>query len=150
LCNGWIDGQSATYDDGYFLTRFTPRRRKSNWSEINRTRAQELIAEGRMAPRGLAQVEAAKVDGRWDAAYPSSSTATLPKDLRRALKASPKAAALFDRLTRPNRWAVIYGLAIVKRDDTRVRKIANVIAMLECGQTSFSGLRRINKTHRRY
>ena len=137
LCHGWIDGQAAKYNDAYFLTRFTPRRPRSNWSEVNRSRALELIAEGRMTLAGMARIEAAKADGRWDAAYAPPSTATVPNDLREALDASPEAAPIFEALSRPSRWAVLYGLATVKKAETRARKIAAIIAMLERGETGF-------------
>jgi uncharacterized protein YdeI (YjbR/CyaY-like superfamily) len=135
LCHGWIDGQAAKYDAAYFLTRFTPRRARSIWSEVNRRRVQDLIAQGRVTAAGLAQVEAAKADGRWRAAYAPPSTATVPEDLRRALDAHPDAARAFETLPRSSRWTIIYGLATVKRIETRQRKIAATVAALLRGET---------------
>jgi uncharacterized protein YdeI (YjbR/CyaY-like superfamily) len=135
LCHGWIDGQLDKYDDASWLIRFTPRKPRSKWSAINRTRALELIAEGRMEPAGLAQVDAAKADGRWDVAYAPASTAEVPADLQAALDANPAAAAFFATLTGANRYAILYRIGAVKRADTRARKIAGFVAMLERGET---------------
>jgi uncharacterized protein YdeI (YjbR/CyaY-like superfamily) len=135
LCHGWIDGQLDRYDDASWLIRFTPRKPRSKWSEINRTRALELIAEGLMRPAGIAQVDAAKADGRWDVAYAPASTAEVPADLQAALDASPSAAAFFATLTGANRYAILYRIGAVKRADTRARKIADFVAMLERGET---------------
>jgi uncharacterized protein YdeI (YjbR/CyaY-like superfamily) len=135
LCHGWIDGQLDAYDDRYFLIRFTPRRRASKWSRNNRDRAAALIADGRMRPGGLARIEAAKADGRWDAAYAPASTATVPADLQAALDASPKAATFFATLTGANRYAILYRIGAVKRAETRARKIVDYVAMLERGET---------------
>jgi uncharacterized protein YdeI (YjbR/CyaY-like superfamily) len=135
LCHGWIDGQLHPYDESCWLVRFTPRKPRSKWSQKNRDRAEQLIAEGRMAPRGLAEVEAAKADGRWDAAYPSASRAEVPADLRAALDANPRAAAFFATLTGANRYAVLYRIGAVKRPETRARKIAEFVAMLERHET---------------
>jgi len=99
LCHGWIDGQIDKYDEAWFLTRFTPRKRTSKWSENNRKRAAQLVADGRVAPAGLAEIEAAKADGRWDTAYAPASTAGEPEDLTAALDAVPEARAFFDTLT---------------------------------------------------
>lgn len=135
LCHGWIDGQLDKYDNAHWLIRFTPRKAKSKWSQINRTRALQLIEEGRMRQPGLRQVEAAKADGRWDAAYAAASTAQVPADLQAALDGSPKAAAFFATLTGTNRYAILYRIGAVKRPETRVRKIADFVAMLERGET---------------
>jgi uncharacterized protein YdeI (YjbR/CyaY-like superfamily) len=135
LCHGWIDGQLDKYDDTYWLTRFTPRKARSKWSQVNRTRAAELIEAGRMGPRGLAQIEAAKADGRWDAAYAPASKAEVPPDLQAALDESPQAAAFFATLTGANRYAILYRIGAVKKPETRARKIAGFIAMLERGET---------------
>jgi uncharacterized protein YdeI (YjbR/CyaY-like superfamily) len=135
LCHGWIDGQQDRSDDHYWLTRFTPRKPRSKWSEINRTRAIELIAEGRMRPRGLVEVEAAKADGRWDTAYAPPSTATVPGDLAIALAANPLAEAFFATLTGANRYAILYRISAVKKAETRARKIAAFVTMLERGET---------------
>ena len=135
LCNGWIDGQLDKYDADYFLVRFTPRTARSKWSQVNRKRALELSEEGRMRPRGQAQVAAAKADGRWEAAYAPASKATVPPDLQAALEASPGAAVFFDTLTGANRYAILYRIGAVKRPETRARKIAEFVAMLERGET---------------
>ena len=135
LCHGWIDGQLHPYDAACWLIRFTPRKRASKWSAKNRARALELVAERRMQPRGLAAVEAAKADGRWDAAYAPASTAEVPIDLQAALDASPAAAAFFATLTGANRYAILYRIGAVKKADTRARKIADYVAMLERGDT---------------
>jgi uncharacterized protein YdeI (YjbR/CyaY-like superfamily) len=134
LCNGWIDGQLDKYDDTYWLVRFTPRKARSKWSQVNRTRATELIDAGRMRASGLAQVEAARADGRWDAAYAPASKAEVPADLRAALDESPKAAAFFATLRGANRYAILYRIGAAKKPETRARKIANFIAMLERGE----------------
>ncbi|HMI20678.1 MAG TPA: YdeI/OmpD-associated family protein [Sphingomonas sp.] len=135
LCHGWIDGQLHPYDDACWLIRFTPRKARSKWSEKNRVRAQQLIAEGRLSPRGLAEIRSAQADGRWDAAYAPASTAAVPDDLRTALAASPQAAAFFATLTGANRYAILYRIGAVKKAETRARKIADYVAMLERGET---------------
>lgn len=131
LCHGWIDGQAAKYDELHYLTRFTPRRRRSNWSQINRARAQVLIEEGRMRPTGLEQIRRAKEDGRWDAAYAPPSRATLPADLRAALESAPGAVESFELLNRAERWSELYGLATARKPDTRVRRITDLVAKLQ-------------------
>jgi uncharacterized protein YdeI (YjbR/CyaY-like superfamily) len=140
LCHGWIDGQQDRNDEASWLVRFTPRRRTSRWSEINRTRALDLIEAGRMQPAGFAEIEAARFDGRWDAAYPPASTAQVPHDLQAALDASPKAAAVFATTKRTGRYAIIYRISTVKRLETRARLIAEFIVSLvseraQTGQT---------------
>ena len=135
LCHGWIDGQLNKYDDHHWLVRFTPRTRGSKWSEVNRTRAIELTAEERMRPAGLDQIEAAKADGRWTAAYAPASTAEVPPDLATALAASPEASAFFATLKGANRYAILYRIGAVKKVETRARKIAEFVAMLERGET---------------
>ncbi len=135
LCHGWIDGQLDKYDDTHWLVRFTPRKPRSKWSEVNRTRALQLIEEGQMSKTGLAQVNAARADGRWNAAYAPASTAEVPPDLQEALDQSPRAAAFFATLTGANRYAILYRISAVKKPDTRARKIAAYIAMLERGET---------------
>ena len=134
LCNGWIDGQLGKYDNVSWLVRFTPRKKASKWSEVNRARALELTAAGRMRPAGLAEVNAAKADGRFDAAYAPASTAQPPPDLQAALDASPKAAAFFATLAGANRYAVIYRVSTAKRLETRQKTIARFVAMLERGE----------------
>lgn len=135
LCHGWIDGQLAKYDDSYWLVRFTPRKARSKWSQINKRRATELIGEGRMRPSGLAQIEAAKADGRWAPAYAPASSATVPPDLQDALNGNPKAARFFATLKGANRYAILYRIGSVKRPETRARKVAEYVAMLERCET---------------
>lgn len=135
LCHGWIDGQLGKYDERCWLIRFTPRKPRSKWSEVNRKRALELISAGRMQAGGLAQIEAAKANGCWDAAYAPASKAQVPPDLKAALEQSPKAAAFFGTLTGANRYAILYRIGAVKKAETRERKIAEFVAMLERGET---------------
>lgn len=135
LCHGWIDGQLAQYDAQCWLIRFTPRRARSKWSELNRRRAIELMDAGKMTAAGLAEVEAAKADGRWDAAYAPASRATVPPDLQAALDANKKAARFFATLTGANRYAVLYRIGAAKKAETRARTIERFIAMLERGET---------------
>jgi uncharacterized protein YdeI (YjbR/CyaY-like superfamily) len=135
LCHGWIDGQLDAFDDHYWLIRFTPRKPRSKWSELNRKRAAQLLEEGRMRPAGLAQIENAKADGRWDVAYAPASRAEPPPDLAAALEANPKAAAFFTTLTGANRYAILYRIGAVKTPEARARKIAQFVAMLERGET---------------
>jgi uncharacterized protein YdeI (YjbR/CyaY-like superfamily) len=135
LIHGWIDGQLGAYDDDYFLIRFTPRRGKSKWSKLNCQRAERLISDRRLAPAGLAEIEAAKADGRWEAAYLSQSAAVIPDDLRKALAASPAAQDFFDRLDSANRYAILYRLHHVKSAATRTVRLAKFITMLEAGET---------------
>ena len=135
LCHGWIDGQLDRYDDEAFLVRFTPRRLRSKWSEVNRERALALIEAGRMRSAGLAQVEAAKAGGRWDAAYAPASRAEVPPDLAAALAENPQAAAFFASLTGANRYAILYRIADAKRSETRARRIAAFVQMLARGET---------------
>lgn len=131
LAHGWIDGQKRSGDDpDVWLQRFVPRRRRSIWSQVNRDHAERLIAEGRMTPRGLAEVEAAKADGRWDAAYAPPSTAEVPDDLAAALDSVPGARAFFDALDSRNRYAVLHRVATARRPETRARRIEQYAAML--------------------
>ncbi|HEU0098700.1 MAG TPA: YdeI/OmpD-associated family protein [Allosphingosinicella sp.] len=135
LCHGWIDGQLDRYDEESWLVRFTPRKAGSKWSQVNAKRAEALAAAGRMTPVGLAEMEAARADGRWAAAYAPQSRAEVPEDLRAALEASPKAAAFFATLKGANRYAILYRIGAVKKPETRARKIAEFVAMLERGET---------------
>ena len=135
LCHGWIDGQLDKYDDRCWLIRFTPRKPRSKWSEVNRNRALELIEAGRMRPAGFTQVAAAKNNGRWEDAYAPASRAQVPQDLQAALDLNPQAATFFASLTGANRYAVLHRIGAVKRPDTRARKIASFVAMLERGET---------------
>lgn len=134
LCFGWIDGQAKSFDEQWYLQRFTPRRARSKWSQINRAKAEALIEKGAMQAAGLREVERAKADGRWDAAYPSPSKIEVPDDLRAALDASPAAAEAFARLDATNRYAILYRLHDAKRADTRARRIEQFVAMLARGE----------------
>jgi uncharacterized protein YdeI (YjbR/CyaY-like superfamily) len=127
---GWIDGQRRSLDDDSFLQRLTPRRARSNWSMKNRKHAERLIAEGVMEPSGLAQVTAAKADGRWDRAYAGSADMVFPEDFRAALRAAPAAEARFATLRQSERFAIYYKVQDAKRADTRARRIAAAIAAL--------------------
>jgi len=131
LCYGWIDGQKKSYDDSSWLQKFTPRGPKSIWSQINREKVQALIANGRMKPSGLRAVEAAQMDGRWQAAYASQSKATVPADLQTALDANPEAKLFFATLNSANRYAILYRVEQAKRAETRAKKIQELVAMLE-------------------
>ncbi len=137
LCFGWIDGQKAPLDASFFLQRFTPRGARSIWSQRNRDHIDRLIAAGRMRPAGLAEVERAKADGRWDAAYAGQASAEVPEDLRAALDAEPRAAGLFAELDSTNRYAILFRVTNVKRAETRARKIAEYVAMLARGETLY-------------
>jgi uncharacterized protein YdeI (YjbR/CyaY-like superfamily) len=130
LCYGWIDGQAAPFDDSFWLQRFTPRGPRSKWSQINCARAERLIESGRMQPAGLAAVEAARQDGRWEQAYAPPSTATVPADLQEALDNNPAAAEFFATLNGSNRYAVLYRIQDAKRAETRARRIAKLVEML--------------------
>lgn len=134
LCYGWIDGQKRAFDDSWWLQHFTPRGPRSKWSQINRERAEGLIQAGRMRAAGLAAVEAAKADGRWEAAYASQRTIEMPDDLEQVLKAHPKAAAFFETLDSANRYAVLYRIHDAKRPETRAKRIARFVEMLERGE----------------
>jgi uncharacterized protein YdeI (YjbR/CyaY-like superfamily) len=130
LCYGWIDGQVRKFDEYYYLQRFTPRRPRSKWSKINRQKVTELIRRGEMKAGGLREVERAKADGRWDAAYDAPSTATVPEDLRRELEKNEKARKFFSELDGRNRYAILYQIQDAKRPETRARRIAKHVAML--------------------
>jgi uncharacterized protein YdeI (YjbR/CyaY-like superfamily) len=134
LCFGWIDSQKRGHDETHFLQRFTPRRPRGRWSKINREKAEALIAVGRMRPTGLAEVEAARADGRWEAAYEGQRTATVPDDLQRELDANPAAREFFAGLDSANRYAVIYRLNEAKKPETRERRLRKFLAMLERGE----------------
>jgi uncharacterized protein YdeI (YjbR/CyaY-like superfamily) len=134
LCFGWIDGRREPLDERYFLQRFTPRRSRSRWSRINRDKAERLIAEGRMRAAGLAEVERARADGRWEAAYEGQRQIAVPDDLQRELDARPKAKAFFAELNSQNRYAILYRLQDAKRPETRARRLAKFVAMLDAGE----------------
>ncbi|MET8367443.1 YdeI/OmpD-associated family protein [Micromonospora sp. NPDC005194] len=135
LCFGWIDGQARKGDEQTSWIRFTPRRPRSVWSQRNVEHVARLEAQGRMMPTGRAAVEAAKADGRWAAAYAPASEAEVPADLLAAIAAEPAAQAMFDVLTKTNRFALIYRLNAVKRAETRERKIGEFVAMLARHET---------------
>jgi uncharacterized protein YdeI (YjbR/CyaY-like superfamily) len=135
LCHGWIDGQLDACDDHYWLVRFTPRKPRSKWSRLNRARATELLALGQVKPHGLTQIEAAKADGRWANAYASASVAEVPPDLSAALNKNAKAAAFFSTLNGANRYSILHRIGAVKKAETRARKIAQFVEMLERGET---------------
>ena len=132
---GWIDGQINSLDEDHYLLRFTPRRPRSKWSKINREIAERLLAEGLMQPPGLAEVEAAKADGRWEAAYPGSATITEPEDFLAALAAEPAAPEFYATVSRAARFAILIRIHDAKRADTRRRRIAELVAQLGRGET---------------
>jgi uncharacterized protein YdeI (YjbR/CyaY-like superfamily) len=134
LCFGWIDSQKRGLDEQYFLQRFTPRRPRGRWSRINREKAERLIEAGAMRPAGLAEVEAAKADGRWEAAYEGQRTAKVPPDLQRELDINPRAAEFFASLDSANRYAIVYRLDDAKRTETRERRLRKFVGMLERGE----------------
>jgi uncharacterized protein YdeI (YjbR/CyaY-like superfamily) len=135
ICFGWIDGRRERLDEERFLQRFTPRRTRSRWSRINRERAERLIEAGLMRPAGLEEVERARTDGRWEQAYEPQRGALIPEDLQRELDASPKAAAFFAGLSAQNRYSILYRLDEARRAETRARRLAKFVAMLEAGET---------------
>lgn len=137
LCFGWIDGLMNPYDESFYLIRFTPRRPRSKWSQINVERAGALLEAGRIRPGGLVEIEAAKADGRWADAYPPHSRAEPPPDLKAALDSSPKAAAFFATLKGANRYGLIYRVLDAKKPETRAKRIAEFVAMLERGETLY-------------
>lgn len=137
LCYGWIDGRKGAYDETHWLQRFTPRRPRSKWSQVNRDKATELIERGEMQPAGLRQVQRAREDGRWDAAYEAQSRVTVPDDLQQELAKNDTAQALFATLDRLNRYAILYRIADAKKPETRARRIATYVAMLSEGKTIY-------------
>lgn len=134
LCYGWIDGQKGAWDETWFVQRFTPRGPRSKWSKINRDKVLQLLADGRMRPSGLAQVEQAQADGRWEQAYDGQRTASVPADLQAALDREPAACEFFERLDRANRYAMLYRVEDAKRPETRARRIEQFVSMLACGE----------------
>ena len=137
LCHGWIDGQARRRDEGTYVQRFTPRRRRSMWSQRNVGIVERLTAEGRMHPQGLSEVARAKADGRWEVAYAGPATAEIPADLTEALTARPEAQAMFENLTSQNRFAVLHRLGAAKRQETRARRIEQYVDMLARGETFY-------------
>lgn len=135
LCHGWIDGQIGRRDERTFRQRFTPRRARSAWSKRNVGHVERLLREGRMHAAGVAQVERAKADGRWEAAYAGQASIEVPDDLATALAAEPRAQAMFEILTSQNRYAVLYRIDVAKRPATRARRIEQYVAMLSRGET---------------
>lgn len=135
IAHGWIDAVRRGLDEHYFLQRFTPRRARSRWSQINRAKAEELIAQGRMRPGGLEQVRLAQADGRWEAAYPPQRDAPVPADLQAALDANSGAAGFFATLTGARRYAFLHRLHNVKTPAARARRIERYIELLEAGRT---------------
>ena len=134
ICFGWIDARREALDERWFLQRFTPRTPRSKWSKVNRDKVERLTAEGRMRAAGLAEAERAKSDGRWDAAYDGPASIAVPDDLRRELDARPAAKELFDQLSSRNRYTILYRLQDAKRPETRARRLARFVAMLEAGE----------------
>jgi uncharacterized protein YdeI (YjbR/CyaY-like superfamily) len=134
LAWGWIDGQKDKLDDKWWLQKFTPRGSKSTWSKINRDKATALIASGKMMPRGLSEVERAKSDGRWERAYESQSSASVPEDLELALAKNPRAKKFFATLEAHNRYAILWRVQNAKKAETRARRIAQYVEMLAKGE----------------
>lgn len=131
LCYGWIDSQAKSYDESSWLQKFTPRGVKSIWSKVNREKAQKLIESGQMKPAGLKAVEAAKQDGRWEAAYDSPSGATVPSDFQAELDKNAQAKAFFATLNSTNRYAILHRIQTAKKAETRTKRIQQFIEMLE-------------------
>jgi uncharacterized protein YdeI (YjbR/CyaY-like superfamily) len=137
LCHGWIDGQAKPRDGSTYRQRFTPRRARSTWSQRNVGLVARLTSEGRMHPAGIAEVDRAKADGRWAAAYPGQAATDVPADLASALAQSPRATAMFAILTAQNRFAILYRLAATRRTATRNQRIEHYVAMLARGETLY-------------
>lgn len=135
LCCGWIDGQTMSVDANWYRQRFTPRRPRSKWSQINCAAVERLHAEGRLTPAGIREMDAARADGRWEAAYASSSRMTVPDDLAARLKTNPRARRFFEQLDSRNRYAILYRLHDAKRPETRQRRLEKFVQMLEAGET---------------
>jgi uncharacterized protein YdeI (YjbR/CyaY-like superfamily) len=131
LTYGWIDGQKKSFDDASWLQKFTPRGERSLWSKVNREKAEALLASGRMKPAGLAAVEQARRNGRWEAAYDRQGAATVPDDLQAALDENPRAKAFFATLNSVNRYAILFRIQTVKKAETRAKKIQQFVKMLE-------------------
>ncbi|HXN72151.1 MAG TPA: YdeI/OmpD-associated family protein [Candidatus Acidoferrales bacterium] len=134
LCFGWIDGQKQRHEDNSWLQKFTPRRPKSGWSKINTQHAGRLIQAGRMKPPGHSEIDAAKKDGRWTAAYDSPSKSTIPEDFLAALRKNKKAAAFFKTLNKANLYAISYRLQTAKKPETRQKRMEAILALLAKGQ----------------
>lgn len=134
LCYGWIDGQTKSLDETYYLQKFTPRRPKSTWSKRNVGIVEQLIKDGKMQPAGQAAIDAAKADGRWEQAYDSASNMNMPEDLQAALDANPKAKAFYDTLNKANTYSILWRVQTAKRPETRAARIEKLVAMLERGE----------------
>ena len=134
LCFGWIDARKQAFDEVWWLQRFTPRTARSRWSKINRTRAQQLLEQGLVREPGRRAIEAARADGRWAEAYEGQATAAAPPDLQAALDASERASAFFATLDRVNRYAIVHRIGAPGTPETRARRIARYVAMLEAGE----------------
>jgi uncharacterized protein YdeI (YjbR/CyaY-like superfamily) len=134
LCHGWIDGQSKSEGDSTWLQKFTPRSKRSIWSKINREKVRALIESGEMRPPGLAEIDRAKADGRWEAAYDSPRTIEVPTDLEDAFKRNPKAKVFFETLDSRNRYAILFRIHTAKKTETRERRIEQFVAMLASGE----------------
>ncbi|WP_422823457.1 YdeI/OmpD-associated family protein [Variovorax rhizosphaerae] len=134
LCHGWIDARSQSEGEHYWLKRFTPRASRSIWSKINCEKAMKLVQAGRMQPAGQSEIDRAKADGRWDAAYDGARASTIPPDLQAALDAEPRAAAFFATLDSTNRYAVLFRTQTAKKPETRAKRIAQFVAMLARGE----------------
>jgi uncharacterized protein YdeI (YjbR/CyaY-like superfamily) len=143
LCHGWIDGQVRRLDEATYRQRFTPRRARSPWSKRNVGIVGRLESEGRLRPAGIAAIEQAKADGRWEVAYAGPASIQVPEDLATALKAEPAAHAMFEILTSQNRYAVLLRIDNAKRADTRSRRIEQFVAMLARGKTPYPQKRRL-------
>jgi uncharacterized protein YdeI (YjbR/CyaY-like superfamily) len=135
LCHGWIDGQKRGYDERFWLQRFTPRRPRSPWSQVNRDKVEALTKAGRMRPAGQAQVDAAKADGRWAAAYAGQRSATVPDDLAAALAADPRAKAFFEALSGAHRFAILYRVQEARKPQTRAARITKFVEMCHRHET---------------
>ncbi len=144
LCHGWISGQRKAFDDVYYLQKYVPRRPRSRWSQVNVRKVEALIAAGRMRPSGLAEVEAAKADGRWDAAYESQRHATIPPDLAAALAASPRAAQAFESLSKTSQYAVILDLVTARTPRTRSAHLRRAMTALEADGAQLGASRTSN------
>jgi len=135
LCFGWIDSQKRKFDDDFWIQRFTPRRNKSTWSQVNRNMVETLIEQGRMRPSGLKEIEKAKDDGRWEQAYAPPSTITVPDDFQAELDKNPDAQEFFNQLNKSNRYAFLYQITTAKKPETRQKRIIKFIAMLNAKET---------------
>ena len=134
LCFGWIDGQKKPHDEDSWLQKFTPRRRRSGWSKVNTEHAERLIKEGRMKPAGMMEIEAARKDGRWDAAYDRFANAVVPDEFLKQLAKNKKAQTFFNTLNKTNRFSIAYRLQTAKREETKQKRIKDIIAMLARGE----------------